>query len=187
MIHRKWTAAAYNIYCNKYRMSENKSLMDMKIMESKQRKDITIYTDGSCLGNPGPGGWGAVLIYGKHKKEISGTIKNTTNNRAEMTAVIEAIKTVKQPCRIKIFTDSSYICNTIQKDWRKNKNTDLWNEIDVVRCNGKHEIIYTWVKGHDGNKYNEKANDLAQIEASRMSIILANERVKDSFNLRHHL
>ena len=133
---------------------------------------IEIYTDGACSGNPGPGGWGAVLLYKEHKKEISGHEDNTTNNRMEIRAVIEALKLLKKPSEITIYTDSKYVMDGITKwifNWKKNswrtankkpvKNSDLWQEIDSETS--KHQIEWIWVKGHDGNHYNEIADQLA--------------------------
>jgi len=134
---------------------------------------IEIYTDGACSGNPGPGGWGAVLLYKEHRKEISGGAKETTNNRMEMQAVIEALKTLKkESAKIIVYTDSKYVLTGISEwifGWKKNgwknaakkpiKNIDLWQELDAETA--KHEIKWVWVKGHNGNKYNEIADRLA--------------------------
>ncbi len=133
---------------------------------------ITIYTDGACLGNPGCGGWGAVLLYKEHCKKISGSEKDTTNNRMEMKAVIEALRAVKKSIPITVFTDSKYVKNGISEwinSWKKNgwknsqkkpiKNIGLWRELDEEAS--KHEIEWKWVKGHNGDKYNEMADKLA--------------------------
>ncbi len=134
---------------------------------------IEIYTDGACSGNPGPGGWGAVLLYKEHRKEISGGVKETTNNRMEMQAVIEALKTLKkESAKMVVYTDSKYVLTGISEwihGWKKNgwknaakkpiKNIDLWQELDAEVA--KHEIKWVWVKGHNGNKYNEIADKLA--------------------------
>jgi len=149
--------------------------------------NISIYTDGSCLGNPGPGGWGAVLMYGEHKKEVHGQIEETTNNRAEMIAVIEAIKVVNRPCNIHIYTDSNYICGTMNNRWKITKNRDLWKSLIVASDNGGHTMRYTWVRGHAGNEHNEKANELAQTAASKAAAKLVQERISDKFNLRERL
>jgi ribonuclease HI len=137
-------------------------------------KVIEIYTDGSCLGNPGPGGWGAALLYKEHKKEISGANNATTNNRMEMQAVVEALKIIKkESAKIIIYTDSQYVKDGINKwifSWKKNgwrnanrkliKNVDLWQELDLEVS--KHQIEWVWVKGHSGNHYNEIVDELAR-------------------------
>jgi ribonuclease HI len=133
---------------------------------------IEIYTDGSCLGNPGKGGWGAVLLYKNHEKKISGKEDNTTNNRMELRAVIEGLKTLKKSSKIVVYTDSKYVMEGIQswiKGWKKNgwrtanrkpvKNSDLWQELDLEVV--KHQIEWIWVKGHAGNHFNEIADSLA--------------------------
>ena len=139
----------------------------------KTSEVIIIYTDGACSGNPGKGGWGAVLLYKDHRKEISGGNKDTTNNRMELTAVIESLKNVKKSIPLKIYTDSKYVMDGITKwinSWKKNgwrtadkkpvKNSDLWQELDI-ECQ-KHQISWNWVKGHSGDKYNEIADELAR-------------------------
>lgn len=136
-------------------------------------KQIEIYTDGACSGNPGPGGWGAVLVYNGKEKELSGSEKNTTNNRMELTAVIMALNALNQPCEIKLTTDSKYVCDAINKgwvySWKKNGwkksdkkpalNVDLWKEL--LSLLEKHEVEFIWVKGHNGHKYNEICDALA--------------------------
>lgn len=139
---------------------------------------IEIYTDGACLGNPGRGGWGAVLLYKEHRKEISGNEMDSTNNRMEMRAVIESLKSLKKPSEITLFTDSKYVMDGITKwifSWKKNgwksadkkpvKNIDLWQELDAQVA--RHEITWTWVKGHSGNHFNEIADELARSAAER--------------------
>ena len=135
-------------------------------------KKIDIYTDGACRGNPGPGGWGALLIYKDADKTIYGGEKNTTNNRMEMTAIIEALKIVKMDCDITLYTDSKYVMDGITKwlpNWKKKgwitsnkkpvKNKDLWQILE--ECINKHNIEWQWVKGHAGIPGNEKADELA--------------------------
>lgn len=136
-------------------------------------KQIEIYTDGACSGNPGPGGWGAVLVYNGKEKELSGSEKNTTNNRMELTAIIMALNALNQPCEIKLTTDSKYVCDAVNKgwvySWRKNGwrksdkkpalNVDLWEEL--LSLLEKHEVQFIWVKGHNGHKYNEICDTLA--------------------------
>ena len=133
---------------------------------------IIIYTDGACSGNPGKGGWGAVLLYGDHQKTISGFDPQTTNNQMELMAVIEALKIIKKSIPIIIHTDSKYVQDGITKwilNWKKNgwktakkepvKNVELWQELDALAS--QHQISWQWVKGHSGNKYNDIADQLA--------------------------
>ena len=133
---------------------------------------IYIYTDGACKGNPGPGGWGALLIYKEHKKEINGFSKDTTNNIMELTAVIESLLIIKQKSDITIITDSNYVKDGITKwiaNWKKKgwktsnkkpvKNKDLWKKLDDLSNN--HNIKWEWVRGHTGNPGNERADQLA--------------------------
>ncbi|WP_018180113.1 ribonuclease HI [Jongsikchunia kroppenstedtii] len=134
--------------------------------------EVEIYTDGACLGNPGPGGWGAVLMHPAKETEIYGGEKNTTNNRMELTAAIEALKILKRPVPVRIYTDSSYVRNGVTKwvaGWKANgwrtaakapvKNQDLWEQLDELA--GQHDIDWQWVKGHAGNEGNERADALA--------------------------
>jgi ribonuclease HI len=135
---------------------------------------IEIYTDGACLGNPGNGGYGAILMYKGHKKEISGGEKDTTNNRMEMRAAIEALRSLKKSSEaVIIYTDSKYVMDGITSwinSWKKNnwrtanrkpvKNADLWQDLDVEVA--KHKIHWVWVKGHSGNHYNELVDELAR-------------------------
>ena len=136
-------------------------------------KQIEIYTDGACSGNPGVGGWGAVLKYKNHRKEISGSEKETTNNRMELTAFIKALETIKEPCTIKVFTDSKYVCDSIKngwvKNWQKNGwvksdrkpalNSDLWEKL--LNLISDHSVEINWVKGHAGHPENELCDKLA--------------------------
>ena len=141
-------------------------------------KSVTLITDGSCLGNPGPGGWAAILRHGRHKKELSGSDPQTTNNRMEMTAVIEGLATLKQPCRIRVEIDSEYVKNGITKwihGWKKRgwktsakqpvKNEDLWRKLDQAIA--QHEIEWTWVKGHADHDDNNRCDELAREAAER--------------------
>lgn len=137
------------------------------------RKTVIIYTDGACSGNPGPGGWGAILRYGEHEKELSGGSPETTNNRMELTAVIRALEALKEPCRVELYTDSRYIVDAIEKrwvySWRKNGwkkidkkpalNVDLWEQ--VLRLFETHEVQLHWVRGHAENEYNNRCDALA--------------------------
>ncbi len=133
---------------------------------------VEIYTDGACSGNPGPGGWGAVLRYGKTEKEISGAEPDTTNNRMELTAAIKSLESLKRHCEVDLYTDSTYVRDGIMKwmdGWKaKNwktanrkpvKNQDLWMELDAAVA--KHNVTFHWVKGHAGHPENERADALA--------------------------
>ena len=134
---------------------------------------IEIFTDGGCWGNPGIGGWGAVLRFNKKEKTLSGSEAYTTNNRMEMTAAIQSLAALKFPCRVAIFTDSAYLKDGITgwiKGWKKNgwktkdktlvKNIDLWKQLDLLLS--KHQVEWSWVKGHAGHRENEMADQLAQ-------------------------
>ena len=137
-------------------------------------EDITIYTDGACSGNTGPGGWGAILMYKENKKEISGGKKDTTNNVMELTAVIEALKLLKYPCKVKLYSDSAYVVNAFLQNWvinwQKNnwktadkkdvKNKELWQEL--VEFTNIHNITFIKVKGHSDNEYNNRCDELAR-------------------------
>ncbi|MBE5762905.1 MAG: ribonuclease HI [Clostridiales bacterium] len=136
-------------------------------------KKVTIYTDGACSGNPGPGGWGAVLMYNGVEKEMSGAEKETTNNRMELFAAISALRALKEPCEVDLYSDSAYLCNAInegwlfdwkQKNWRNSnkkdvKNVDLWEEL--ITLMGLHRITFIKVKGHADNVYNNRCDKLA--------------------------
>lgn len=136
-------------------------------------KHVEIYTDGACRGNPGRGGWGAILVYNGIEKELSGGERETTNNRMELSAVIAALSVLKEPCRVTLTTDSQYVVNAIDKgwlsswiknNWRKSDksavlNVDLWRElVDLLK---KHEVTFVWVRGHNGHPYNERCDVLA--------------------------
>lgn len=131
-------------------------------------KKVVIYTDGACSGNPGPGGWGAVLIYGDVEKDISDFEPETTNNRMELMAAIEALGALKDPCEVDLYTDSSYVKDGITKwihgwkakGYKKVKNPDLWQKLDVAAA--RHKMTWHWVRGHDGNVMNERADELAR-------------------------
>ena len=136
--------------------------------------EVTIYTDGACSGNPGPGGWGAILMYKDIKKEISGGQKNTTNNVMELTAVIEALKLLKHPCIVSVYSDSAYVVNAfLQKwivNWQKNnwktsgkedvKNKELWQEL--ITLTNTHKVTFIKVKGHADNEFNNRCDELAR-------------------------
>lgn len=136
---------------------------------TKKLKHIEIYTDGACSGNPGPGGWGAILRYGETEKELFGGEAETTNNRMEMMAVIKALKALKTRCRVDLYTDSTYVQKGVSewmagwkaKNWpKKIKNQDLWKQIDSLTA--QHDIVFHWVKGHAGHPENERADELAR-------------------------
>lgn len=133
---------------------------------------VTIYTDGACKGNPGAGGWGVVLIYGEHRKELFGGEKHTTNNRMELLAAIQGLDALKRSCQVDLYTDSQYVRKGITEwmyNWKKNgwktaakkpvKNDDLWKKLDEL--SGKHQVKWHWVKGHAGHPLNERADQLA--------------------------
>ena len=140
------------------------------------KKQVEVFTDGACSGNPGPGGWGAILRYGEHEKELSGGAHNTTNNRMELTAVIEGLKALKEPCMVTVYSDSKYFCDGVQKGWvygwkkrgwvKSDKkpalNSDLW-EI-LLTLTQKHDVHYHWVKGHAENPKNNRCDELAVSE-----------------------
>lgn len=137
-------------------------------------KKVIIYTDGACSGNPGPGGWGTILMYEDIKKEISGGKKDTTNNVMEITAVIEGLKLLKYPCEVEIYSDSAYVVNAFNQDWianwKKNgwknskkedvKNRELWEELESLIK--EHEVTFIKVKGHSDNEYNNRCDELAR-------------------------
>jgi ribonuclease HI len=138
-----------------------------------EKEKVIIYTDGGCKNNPGPGGYGVVMIYGAKRKELSGGFRETTNNRMELTACIEGLKALKYPCPVKLYSDSQYVVNGIQKGWAKRwrakkwmrnqkepaENYDLWGLL-LELCE-KHEVEFEWVRGHAGNKENEMCDQLA--------------------------
>lgn len=139
-------------------------------------KTVTIYTDGACSGNPGPGGWGAILQYGKWKKELSGGEEETTNNRMELMAVIKALECLKEPCIVELWSDSQYVINGLEKGWAKSwrakgwkkadkkpaLNPDLWGRL-LDLCEG-HTLHYHWVKGHADNEFNNRCDEMAVSE-----------------------
>ena len=150
-----------------------------KTWRRKKMKTVTIYTDGACSGNPGPVGWGAILIYGTHKRELSGGEADTTNNRMELTAVIQALSLLKEPCIVELWSDSKYVIDGLEKGWARGwqkrgwiksdkkpaLNPDLWDrlleleEIHTLRCH--------WVKGHAENEYNNRCDELAVMESQK--------------------
>ncbi len=137
-------------------------------------KKITLFSDGSALGNPGPGGYGVILRFGENEKELSGANEHTTNNRMELLGVIEGLRALKEPCYVDVISDSSYVVkginewlsNWIKKDFKKVKNPDLWR--DYIEVSTPHKINAIWVRGHDGHIENERCDKLARDEAQKM-------------------
>ena len=144
-----------------------------------RRKTVTVYTDGACSGNPGPGGWGAILRYGPHEKEISGGEAETTNNRMELTAAIRALEALTEPCTVELYTDSRYLADALEKGWvykwRQNGwrkpdkkpalNVDLWERLLALL--ETHEVRLHWVRGHADNACNNRCDALAVAESRR--------------------
>ena len=142
-------------------------------------KTVTLYTDGACSGNPGPGGWGAILSYNGVEKELSGGESATTNNRMELLAVISGLEALKEPCHVELYSDSKYVIDGLSKgwaaSWRKNGwrkadkkpalNPDLWERL--LNLTEKHELSYHWVKGHAANPYNNRCDELAVMESQK--------------------
>jgi len=136
-------------------------------------KKVYIYTDGACKGNPGRGGWGTILVFGEHEKELSGGEANTTNNRMELMAVISGLEALKEPCAMTLTSDSKYLVDAIQKKWLENwqkrnwrkadgspaLNRDLWERLQKQL--DRHEVTFRWIKGHAGHPYNERCDRLA--------------------------
>ena len=141
-------------------------------------KKITLFSDGSALGNPGPGGYGVVLRFGDKEKELFGGELHTTNNRMELLGAIEGLRALKEPCEVEIISDSSYVVkginewlvNWIKRDFKKVKNSDLWKE--YIEVSKSHTIVATWVRGHDGHIENERCDKLARDEAKRQKELL---------------
>lgn len=144
-------------------------------------KQVIIYTDGACSGNPGPGGWGAILMYGEYKKELSGGEADTTNNRMELTGVITALEALKEPCVVELWSDSKYVIDGLEKGWAKGwkargwvksdkkpaLNPDLWDRL--LALTEKHAMRYHWVKGHGENPYNNRCDELAVAERKKFT------------------
>ncbi len=142
-------------------------------------KEVTVYTDGACSGNPGPGGWGAILVYRGVEKELSGGEPDTTNNRMELTAVIRALAILKEPCTVTVYTDSQYISKALTEGWLQKwkaagftkkgglKNDDLWRELDALL--GKHDVRFYWVKGHADNEFNNRCDKMAVREREKFA------------------
>lgn len=142
-------------------------------------KQVTVYTDGACSGNPGPGGWAAILRYGEAEKELSGGEAQTTNNRMELTAAIRALEALKEPCVVALYTDSQYIEKAVNQHWlagwKRNgftkkgglKNAELWRAFDAQLC--RHQVTLHWVKGHAENPYNNRCDALAVREREKFA------------------
>ena len=145
-------------------------------------KKVNIYTDGACKGNPGRGGWGTILVYGAHEKELSGGEVVTTNNRMELMAVISGLEALREPCEVTLTSDSTYVINSITKKWldgweKKNwvksgntpvPNADLWKRL--IEAMKPHTIEWVWVRGHNGHPYNERCDRLAVAAAERAAV-----------------
>lgn len=148
--------------------------------------EVEIYTDGACSGNPGPGGYGAILMYGSHKKEISGGYRLTTNNRMELTAVIKSLQELKKPCSVTLYSDSKYIVDAVNQGWIKKwiaggwvksdkspvKNVDLWKEL--LELLKPHRVTWVWVKGHADNEHNSRCDRLA-VEAGKSGNLMTDK------------
>jgi len=140
-------------------------------LEPENSLPVTIYTDGACEPNPGPGGWAALLRCGQHEKVITGSAESTTNNRMELTAAVQALQTLKRPCQVEIYTDSEYLKRGVtewlpgwkKRNWRRKggelKNVDLWQALD--RAISQHRITWRWIRGHNGHPENERVDKLA--------------------------
>jgi len=142
-------------------------------------KKVTVYTDGACSGNPGPGGWGAILMFGDQKKEISGFVCLTTNQRMELTAAVEALKKLKEPCSVSLYSDSAYLVNAFRQHWLDNwqrngwknsrkdpvENQDLWKEL--LELTSVHRVQWIKVKGHAENVFNNRCDELAREEINK--------------------
>ena len=138
-------------------------------------KTVAIYTDGACSGNPGPGGWGAILEYNGHERTLSGGAPETTNNRMELTAVIEALKKLKEPCVVELYSDSKYVIDALEKGWKKRGwiksdkkpalNVDLWETL--LPLLQTHQVHYHWVKGHSTNSRNNRCDQMAVAESQK--------------------
>ncbi len=144
-------------------------------------KEVQIYTDGACSGNPGPGGWGAILVFGGREKELSGGEIATTNNRMELSGAIEALRALKEPCRVTLTSDSKYLVDAVTKGWAKSwkargwvkadkspaLNPDLWEKLLALL--EIHDVTFVWVKGHAGHPYNERCDKLATAYAAQFT------------------
>lgn len=148
----------------------------------KRLKQVVIYTDGACLGNPGPGGYGVILLYGKHRKELSGGFRLTTNNRMEIMAAIVGLSALKERCKVTVYTDSQYLADAMMQGWakrwksngwRRNKkeralNSDLWDKL-LNLCE-QHDVEFVWIRGHNGNPENERCDKLSMQAAEQKNL-----------------
>ena len=152
-----------------------------------------IYTDGACRGNPGPGGWGAILVWGRYEKELFGGERETTNNRMELSAAIAGLSALKEPCIVTLYSDSKYLVDAFQKgwidSWREHgwrrgkdelKNPDLWERL--YELTSIHTVTFEWVKGHNGHDYNERCDELATTYADSFDTLGQGSRMADSAN-----
>lgn len=177
---KKYAEKTFDIFANimypwRWKIWKRKSRKKRK----SAMKTVTIYTDGACSGNPGPGGWGAILIYGEHKKELSGGEAHTTNNRMELTGVITALEALKEPCVVELYSDSKYVIDALEKGWARGwkargwvksdkkpaLNPDLWEKL-LMLCE-KHTVKLHWVKGHAENEFNNRCDELAVAESRK--------------------
>jgi ribonuclease HI len=155
----------------------------------EQMKKVVIHADGGCHGNPGPGGWGVILAYGRHKREMSAGITATTNNRMELQAAIEALSALKEPCEVQFYTDSEYVKNGVSRwllHWKRNgwrttskrpvKNADLWQCLDSSVS--KHKVEWHWLKGHAGHVENERCDQLANEEIAKIKKTFSCDQLK---------
>jgi ribonuclease HI len=143
------------------------------------KKDVVIYTDGACSGNPGPGGWAAILVYHGSERELSGGERQTTNNRMELSAVIKALEALKEPCEVTLYSDSAYVCDAVKKGWALSwrskgwvkadktpaKNQDLWEKL--LNLLDTHKVAFMWVRGHADNEYNNRCDEMAVAERKK--------------------
>ena len=174
---RKWMR--YEKAWDEMERFQERILSKIRIRKQKPMKTVTIYTGGACSGNPGPGGWGAILMYGAHKKELSGGEASTTNNRMELTAVIQALSLLKEPCIVDLWSDSKYVIDGLEKGWARGwkargwkkadkkpaLNPDLWEQL--LALTDVHSLRYHWVKGHAENAFNNRCDELAVAESQR--------------------
>ncbi|OPY09558.1 MAG: Ribonuclease HI [Syntrophus sp. PtaB.Bin001] len=162
--------------------TQKQSIRPLKTVSKAALKKVTIYTDGACLGNPGPGGYGVVLLYGEQRKELSGGYRLTTNNRMEILAAIKGLEALKSACEVTLYSDSQYLVNAISKGWarrwqangwkrnsrEKALNPDLWERL--LKLCARHEVTFVWVRGHANNVENERCDVLSKEAAARSDL-----------------
>ncbi|MDR2753622.1 MAG: ribonuclease HI [Oscillospiraceae bacterium] len=146
------------------------------------QKEVALFCDGACSGNPGPGGWGAILRYGSHERELCGGEAQTTNNRMELTALLEGLRALKTPCRVLVTTDSSYVADGINKGWAKSWQRNGWRKADkkpalnpdlwgaLLAQLDRHDVTVQWVRGHNGHPENERCDKLATAQAQKLKV-----------------